>query len=185
MKLEQSSNPKRIFTVTLSVILITMSVGYITAIKTAGGLFSDSSLAIRTVSFDDISFLDSFFRALRIHLLYTFCILMFSGRFPGAAIPGIYLIYRSFSLGVCVGLASAGCVFSKAAGICFSVFISNVLVFPLYIVMFFLSVTQHQRGHTAGEYFSFEAKTILLFAILCAAECVQTLLGTLVLNCMY
>lgn len=185
--MEQTYNPRRIFNITLSIILITISAGFITAVKTSGGLFSHSSLAIRNVNFDNISFADSFLKACRTHFWYTICVLVFSGRFPGTAIPGIYLIYRCFSVGVCVGLASFGCVFSKAAGICFSVFTSNFLVFPLYVIMFFLSLkhSKGQHNQSANEYFTFAAKTIVVFAIICAAECIQTFIGTLVLGLMH
>ena len=186
--MEQSFNPKRLFTVTLSFVLIVISAGYITAIKTAGGMFSESFLIIRDISFDTVSFMESFSKAVYMHFWYTFSIMIFSGNFPGSLAPGIFLLYRSFSIGVCVGLACAGCVFLKAAGICFSVFISNVLVFPIYVIMFFMSF-RHTREQYSGKlinrYFSFAAKKIFFFAALCAAECIQSFLGTVVLKAMY
>ena len=90
--MEQSFNPKRLFTVTLSFVLIVISAGYITAIKTAGGMFSESFLIIRDISFDTVSFMESFSKAVYMHFWYTFSIMIFSGNFPGSLAPGIFLL---------------------------------------------------------------------------------------------
>lgn len=186
--MKHSLKHKRIFSITLLVILLAISAGFFVAVKTSGSLFSKGTVVIRNIEFESISFAESFLKAILIHLGYTVCILLFYGRFPGATIPGIYLLARCISMGVCVGLASLCCDFPKATGICLAVFLSNVLVFPLYVLMYILSVNrigEHKSEEPIKDYLSFAAKIVTFFAVLCAAEFVQTIVGVIILTTLF
>ncbi len=165
-----------------------ISLGLLTSFQFKGDMLSRGTHIINNVSWEGLTFFETVTDSIKIHLLYTVATLLISGGYPSVVLPGLYIIFKAFSLGVTLGLAAKGCVLIKALSICLAVFVSNILVLPLYIIMFLISLRFVKKLRSApnlsfgGLYFSFAGKVLLLFGAMCIAECIQSALGVLILN---
>ena len=183
------TDSKRIFALCTGVISICVILGFIISLK-ATSIFSEGLTAIRNASFQETGFLKTLSKAIRVHFWYSICVLLLAPGFPGVILPGAYIAFKSFFLGVTVGLAAKTCSVAKTVIICFAVFASNVFILPLYILMFFVSLSFCFRtysgtaffANTTKNYFSFAAKVFVVFALMCIVECIQTFLGTAILK---
>ena len=180
---------KNILMLSFCIAVILIIVGTTVSFNSTADLFLKGALQVRNASFEEISFANAFRVALKGHIIYTLAVLIFAGGFQGIIVVSGFLVFKTFSIGATLGLVARECIFQKAAGICFGVLISNIIILPLYIIMFlvlfFYTVSDSGKSSfkdATRNYFSFAMKVIAIFAVLCAAECVQSALGTLAFN---
>jgi len=162
--------------------------GVLISFRTAGGTFAEAAQLVGNISFDGINFADSLKRALLADMAYCFAVFIFSAGFPLSVLPGGYVLVKSFLLGVTAGLAARCCVMKEALSIFFAIFISNVLILPIYILLFIISVKFSYKTcaypvkDKMAEYCGFSLKVIIFFAVMCIFEVVQIGTGVLVLK---
>ena len=184
------NKPKMLFVSCLAAVVMCIFAGMIIAFRTAGGVFAQVAEFVHSVSFEQISFSQSERKAIFADFVFCCCVLIFTAGFPVSLLPGGLIALKGFALGAVAGLASAGCVIRKAASILFAVFVSNVLILPIYILVFLISLKfsagvcsgELTAGEAAAEYFRFAARVLIFFLIMCIAECIQLGLGTIVLK---
>ncbi len=187
---KSESKSMTVFAFCLTAVVICILIGVVIAFKTSGGVLADMMDFIRSVSFEGVSFSSSVRKAIFADFVFCCFVLIFTAGFPASLFPGGLIALKSFALGAAAGLAAAGCVTAKAAAILFVVFISNVLILPVYILVFLISLKFSARvcsgeltaGESAAEYFRFAARVLIFFIVMCVAECIQIGVGTLVLK---
>lgn len=176
-------------TLAISFILVGICIfmGVVVSFRGAGGAFSNAAELVRSVSFEDAAFSDSFRSAAISDLIYCMVVLVFAAGFPVSVLPGGLVLAKGFFLGTVAGLAAKCCVMKEAAGIVFAIFISNVLVLPLYILLYLISVRHSLKTcalsprDKASAYFGFAFKVFVFFALMCLCQAVQIGIGILIL----
>lgn len=176
-------------TLAISFVLVGICIfmGVVISFRGAGGAFSGAAELVRSVSFDGAAFSDSFRSAATTDLIYCIVILVFAAGFPVSVLPGGLILAKGFFLGTAAGLAARCCVMKEAAGILFAIFISNVLVLPLYILLYLISVKYSIRTcampprDKVSAYFGFAFKVLVFFVLMCLCQAVQIGIGILVL----
>ncbi len=180
-------NNTKLLALSFALVGICIFLGVVVSFRSAGGTFAGAAELVRTVSFDGAVFSDSFASAALGDLAYCIVILVFAAGFPISVLPGGLVLAKGFFLGVAAGLAARCCVMKEAAGILFAIFISNVLVLPLYILLYSVSVRYSVRTcalsprERVSAYFGFLLKVLVFFALMCLCQAVQIGIGILVL----
>ena len=193
MNYANNTGYKRTFLLLFGIAAMLILAGVIISYNSTNNLFYKGLNTLRNISFKNTSFSATFIRAIKNHAFYCLLLLVLAYGFPGILIAGGYLSLKAFFLGTAVGLAAKGCNPGKAIGICLGVFWSNIFIFPLYLLAFVISLyricakdTRNlSKGNLSEGYWSFAAKITVIFALMCTAECVQTAIGTAILNRLY
>lgn len=177
-----------LFVLCISLVGVCIFAGVLVSFRTAGGAFADAAGFVTNISFEETAFSASYKRALVSDLIFCVAVLVFGAGFPLSVLPGGYILFKGFLLGVTAGLAARCCVMKDAVSIFFAIFISNFLVLPLYILLFLAALGFSYRacGLAAGDkmrgYLGFSIKVPVFFALMCAAEFIQIGTGVLVLK---
>lgn len=189
MKYDTSSiKLNRVIILIFAFLSLLISLGLLASFQLKGDMLSKGTTIINNISSEGLTFSKAVTAAIKMHLCYAIATLLISGGYPSVVLPGLYIMFKAFSLGLTLGLAAKGCVLTKALSICLAVFVSNILVLPLYIIMFLISLRFVKKLRCTpnvsfgGLYFSFVGKVLLLFGAMCIAECIQSALGVLILN---
>ena len=130
--MEQTYNPRRIFNITLSIILITISAGFITAVKTSGGLFSDSFNKTITRTAQHLFFFRLFFEGLPCtFLVYTVCACVFR-KISGSSHPrDLSYLPQFFCRRLCGTCFIRVCIFKSGRNMLFGFHIQFPCVSPV------------------------------------------------------
>ena len=166
-----------------SLVGISIFIGILLSYRTTGSLFAESTAIIRNLSAKNATFTASFEKSFFNNLVFCITVLLFAAAFPLSFLPGIILGFKSFCLGVAVGLAARTCVPKEAMGIFFAVFISNFLVLPLKSLLFLSAVNfsvkscEFSASDKAKAYVTFMLKTCIFFVLMCISECIQLGIG--------
>lgn len=191
MKQDSTLNDfKKVFLLGSGAIVFCVFAGILIANKYPDSVFSEGVSVLSRISFEKTTFSKAFFRSMCMDFAYCCIILLFSTGFPGIFVPGMYIITKSFFLGVTTGLASGFCTADRAIHICFAVFASNILILPLYLMLFFISLNYSAKvfsdgvspSHNLKGYLLFAAKVFTVFILMCIAECIQSALGIFILK---
>ena len=188
LKHTKTSNYKRFFCVCFAYVVLMIVLGLIMSLKGTGKFFYRASNTIRESSIDSSTFSDAMKKSLTGHLLYCFFVIF--GNLPGLIACGIYAGFKGFSIGTVIGLAVKYCTLRKSMTICFCTFISNVFVFPIYAILFIMnfkySTTTYANNLCSQDvlkgYFSYVTRVLVVFALLCAVDCIQNAFGIFAVN---
>ena len=188
LKHTKTSNYKRFFCVCFAYVVLMIVLGLIMSLKGTGKFYCEASDTLRKSSVDNSTFLDATTKSLTGHLLYCFFVIY--GNLPGLIACGIYAGFKGFSIGTVIGLAVKYCSLRKSMTICFCTFISNVFIFPIYAILFIMNFKYStamyannlcSQGVLKG-YFSYVTRVLVVFALLCAVDCIQNALGIFAVN---
>ncbi len=178
----------RIFLLCLSALGICVFIGLVISFRTEVGIFGLGSDFSEGLSFENAQFSKSFRKAALADFIFCMAVFLFGAGFPVSFLPGGYILLKGFLMGCAAGYAARYCIMNEALGILFAIFISNVLVLPLYILLFLISLrfsyrtcSYSARDKTSG-YALFGLKVAAFFALMCIAEAVQIGAGILVLK---
>lgn len=185
-----ASGPDRIAAVSVFLVAVCIFLGAVISFRASPGSFLSFEDALQGITLGTVQFSRSIKKALFAHLVYTFSVIVFSSGFPMSFLPGIIILAKSFVLGTVAGLAARCCVMPDVLGIFFSIFISNVLILPVYVLMFISGINYSIKilegalspSSSCGEFFRFAFKMTVFFGILAAAECLQTATGVMILK---
>ena len=162
--------------------------GVITAYRLVGGAFSKMADCVCSLTFDGVSFLPGFKKAVTGDLIFCLSVLFFTTGVFGWVFPGCALLVKGFFMGAVAGLAAKCLIMKKAAEVFFAVFISNFLVLPLWILLtlaamnFSLNWCSVPRGERVKEYLCFLVKVLMFFILMCLAQLIQIGIGVGVIN---
>lgn len=162
--------------------------GIIASFRIPAGEIADGAELMSAITFEEAEFSDCFKRAVCFDLVFCITAFLLGGAFPVSYLTGGYIIVKGFLSGTVLGIAARCLTYKKAAGVIFAVFVSNILVMPLYILLFLVSVRFSQK--TCGlspvekttKLVSFGIRVTVFFALMCLAEFLQTGAGLLVLK---
>ncbi len=182
--------PSGIIGICVFLIALCVFLGVVVAFRATDSVFDGLKEIVENISFKDTTFSASIKRAILTDLLYCISVIIFASGFPISFLPGIIILAKAFAVGIMAGLAAGCCSAIKASGIFFLAFISNVLILPVYVLLFTLSL-KHSLNILEGSlspsssvaaYFKFVFKVCIFFVILCIAECVQIGIGIMALK---
>ncbi len=182
---QRSVRPSGIVGICVFLIALCIFLGVVVSFRSANLIFAGAEDFVRSISFESTSFYSGIKRAIFADFLYCVLVIVFASGFPISFLPGVLILAKGFMIGAVAGLAAKCCVVSKAAGIFFSAFISNVLILPVYVLLFALSLKYSLNilegslspSGSVATYFRFVFKVCIFFVILCIAECVQIGIG--------
>lgn len=186
-KLKKNETPK-FFLLCLSVLGICIFAGLVISFRMEEGIFGLGSDFSEGISFENAQFSKSFRKAALTDFGFCMAVFLFGAGFPVSFLPGGYILIKGFLMGCAAGLTARYCIMNEALGILFAIFISNVLILPLYILLFLISLRFSYRvcslnaRDKASEYALFGFRVAAFFALMCVAEAVQIGAGILVLK---
>ncbi len=178
----------RVFLLCLFALGICIFIGLVISFRTEGGIFGLGTDFSKGISFENAQFSKSFKKAALADFIFCMAVFLFGAGFPVSFLPGGYILLKGFLMGCAAGLTARYCIMNEALGILFAIFISNVLVLPLYILLFLISLRFSYRACSltardkASGYALFGLKVAAFFALMCIAEAVQIGAGILVLK---
>ena len=190
MKQSKTRDYRKFYVICFITVVLLILLGLVISLKSTGGLFSKASLSVRNMSFNKTTFSRAMAKSFRTHILYSILVLVLSGNPAGLALSGAYIGFKAFSTGALIGLAVKSCTLKKALTICFCAFVSNVFVFPLYAMLYIISVKYYIGihsdnsclGNVLTDYFSYAARVFIMFALLCISDCIQNAVGIFVIS---
>lgn len=178
----------KVFLLCLFALGICIFAGLVISFRTKGELMGLDSDFSRGISFENARFLKCFRKAMLSDFVFCSAVFLFGAGFPVSFLPGGYILARGFLMGCAAGYAAKLCLLSELTMILFALFISNVLILPLYILLFLISVrfslrtcscTAKEKGR---EHALFGLRVAAFFALMCVAEAIQVGTGILVLK---
>ena len=178
----------KLYKLSMAIALIFIFVSMVISARGAGGMFSPSVPSMRRLGFEELKFSESLGKAVLADAVYFVLVVLFSSPFP--VVPMLFVLARCISIGVTVGIAAKCRIMKDAAMISLGAFASNVLILPLYLLLFVMSVNYSSQvlslnagpGEFASEYGRFMLRAALVFALMCVAECLQMGAGVLILG---
>lgn len=178
----------RFFLLCLCALGICIFAGLVISFRTDEGILGLGSIFSKEISFENARFSKCFKKAAFNDFIFCTAVFLFGAGFPVSFLPGGYILMKGFLMGCAAGYAARYCFMNEALGILFAIFISNVLILPLYILLFLISLRFSYRACSyaardkASEYALFGLRVAAFFALMCIAEAVQIGAGILVLK---
>ncbi len=186
-KLKNNEIP-RFFLLCLSALGICIFIGLVISFRTEEGILGLGSDFSKGISFENAQFSKSFRKAVLNDFVFCMSVFLFGAGYPVSFLPGGYILVKGFLMGCAAGITARHCIMNEALGILFAIFVSNVLILPLYILLFLISlrfsyrVCSYTARDKASEYALFGLRVAAFYALMCIAEAVQIGAGILVLK---
>lgn len=157
--------------------------GMFYAYRLGGGQIDKPGEILRLSLSDSGGFGAVLVRGVRADFRYTAAVLICTLCAASSYIPGLMVLFKGFCTGLCVGTAARVLERAAAFKVSAALFLSCAFTVPIYILMFMLCVhrakrylhTNAPRGERLKDYFRFAASVMLMFAFLCAADCILAL----------
>lgn len=184
------SNPLFLFAASAAVFFMCTAAGMIAAFNTEGTLMRSLGGCINDALNNKDDFKQIFTRAASSDFRYTVIVMLLAlGKYTSFA-PILFIGFKGFSAGYSVILASKAVSAGASAVIALAVFLSCVFTVPIYIVMFLLcrscakkiSAYKLSTKDKLGEYALFLLSVIILYSLLCLADCIQAAACPLILR---
>ena len=162
--------------------LVCLSLGMIAAYHMEDELYGELFEYLKAMLNEKTEFKEVFLSAVKSDFRYTFFVLVLSFGTVSSFLSIIFVGFKGFCSGLAVGLAS--CVLKNFFDVFIfssAVFLSCVFKVPLYVLMFMMCFKFAKRNKNSTEPFGVKLKAyaefflavMFLFAVLCAASCLE------------
>lgn len=184
------SNPLFSFAACAAVFFLCVAAGMTAAFNTDGALLRSLGGYLKEALGGKADFKQTFTRAASSDIRYTiFIMLLAPGKYT-SLIPILFIGFKGFSAGYSVILASKALSAGTTAVIASAVFLSCVFTVPIYIMMFLLcracagkfSAHKLTAKEKLSEYASFLLSVMIMYSLLCLADCIQAAACPLILK---
>lgn len=177
------------FAMSAAVFALCTGMGIFAAYNINGELFESLSGFVKNALTQRQGFKHVLLNAIESDFRYTCTVLVCALGIYTSVIPAAVTGYKGFCAGTAVGIAAR--VLDRAALIRVSaaVFLSCLFTVSVYIIMFMLGFCRARRNRreerTVGEkvrdYMEFAAAVMIMFTVLCAANCIQAAFEPLII----